>query len=450
MTFAPIAPTIYVPPTQVAKDTFVIHQVQPALGQPLFVYINSMVILGKEPVIVDTGTPANRTQWLEDVFSLVEPERRPLDLPVARRRRPQRQPRRGRWTACPNAQLVCNWAMVERHTNCFNFPLDRCRWVMDGESLDVGDRTLQALRPPVYDSPTTRGLFDPTTGVYWAVDTFATPLPDPKMGIADLDAEFWDFGMALFALGAVSPWLDDARPRQVRPLRRHRPGPRHHHDRRVPHAGDRRRVHRAGVRPGPRSSRRSTRRRCPTSRSSTRSSPRRRSPRSNARRAIAFTQVREYTTRHGRPHERAVPRSGLQRRAVPRRELLEREDQRRVVVQRRHLGTRRQPVGQRRRRERLRRSGTEQAPPGAAAARAVRSRRDAHRVEDHRGLLRRHPRPRPRAASEQLDESVDGEWSFLETLRHLVFATDRWITGPVLDDADPFHRLGLPNHRSTR
>ena len=70
--------------------------------------------------------------------------------------------------------------MVERHTNCFDFPLDRCRWVMDGDSLDIGDRTLQALRPPVFDSPTTRGLFDPTTGVYWAVDTFATPLPDPK------------------------------------------------------------------------------------------------------------------------------------------------------------------------------------------------------------------------------------------------------------------------------
>ena len=206
MTFTPIAPTTYVPPTQVAKDTFVVHQVQPALGEPLFVYLNSMVILGKEPVIVDTGTPANRAQWLEDVFALVEP----TDV---------------RWIflshddvdhsgnldqameACPNAQLVCNWAMIERHSNCFNFPLDRCRWVMDGESLDVGDRTLQALRPPVYDSPTTRGLFDPTTGVYWAVDTFATPLPDPKMGIADLEAEFWDFGMALFALGAVSPWL---------------------------------------------------------------------------------------------------------------------------------------------------------------------------------------------------------------------------------------------------
>ena len=206
MTFAPLAPTTSVAPTLIAKDTYVIHQVQPALGQPLFVYINSMVIRGREPMIVDTGTPANRAQWLEDVFSLVEPE----DV---------------RWiflshddvdhsgnldevmTACPNATLVCNWAMVERHTNCFNFPLERCRWVMDGESFDIGDRTLQAVRPPVFDSPTTRGLFDPTTGVYWAVDTFATPLPDPAMGIADLDQEFWAFGLALFALGAVSPWL---------------------------------------------------------------------------------------------------------------------------------------------------------------------------------------------------------------------------------------------------
>src|SRR3954465_11482117 len=71
--FAPLVPTIYVPPTQVAADTYVIHQLQEALGEPLFVYLNSMVILGEEPVIVDTGTPSNRSQWLADVFSLVAP-----------------------------------------------------------------------------------------------------------------------------------------------------------------------------------------------------------------------------------------------------------------------------------------------------------------------------------------------------------------------------------------
>jgi hypothetical protein len=45
-----------------------------------------------------------------------------------------------------------------------------------------------------------------------------------------------------------------------------------------------------------------------------------------------------------------------------------------------------------------------------------------------------------------LHESVDGEWSYVETLRHLVYATDRWITGPVLDQPDPLHRLGMPNN----
>jgi hypothetical protein len=43
-----------------------------------------------------------------------------------------------------------------------------------------------------------------------------------------------------------------------------------------------------------------------------------------------------------------------------------------------------------------------------------------------------------------LDESVNGEFSYLQTLRHLVFAADRWITGPVLGEADPFHPLGYP------
>lgn len=50
-----------------------------------------------------------------------------------------------------------------------------------------------------------------------------------------------------------------------------------------------------------------------------------------------------------------------------------------------------------------------------------------------------------RLPPELLHESVDGEWSYVETLRHLVFATDRWITGPVLNESEPFHRLGMPN-----
>jgi hypothetical protein len=45
---------------------------------------------------------------------------------------------------------------------------------------------------------------------------------------------------------------------------------------------------------------------------------------------------------------------------------------------------------------------------------------------------------------ELLHESVDGEWSFIETLRHLVFATDAWICRVVLGDPSPWHPLDLP------
>ncbi|MBA3310213.1 MAG: DinB family protein, partial [Nocardioidaceae bacterium] len=43
-----------------------------------------------------------------------------------------------------------------------------------------------------------------------------------------------------------------------------------------------------------------------------------------------------------------------------------------------------------------------------------------------------------------LHESVDGEWSFIETLRHLVFATDSWIRRAMLGEPSPWDPLDLP------
>ncbi len=41
--------------------------------------------------------------------------------------------------------------------------------------------------------------------------------------------------------------------------------------------------------------------------------------------------------------------------------------------------------------------------------------------------------------------SVDGEWSFSQTLRHLVMATDTWLRKAILDLEHPWHHLGQPN-----
>jgi hypothetical protein len=42
-----------------------------------------------------------------------------------------------------------------------------------------------------------------------------------------------------------------------------------------------------------------------------------------------------------------------------------------------------------------------------------------------------------------VDRSVAGEWSFAQTLRHLVLATDMWLGKAILEREQPFHPLGL-------
>ena len=49
-----------------------------------------------------------------------------------------------------------------------------------------------------------------------------------------------------------------------------------------------------------------------------------------------------------------------------------------------------------------------------------------------------------RLEPEVLHQSVAGEWSFIETLRHLVFATDAWVRRALLGDPSPWSPLDLP------
>jgi uncharacterized damage-inducible protein DinB len=43
-----------------------------------------------------------------------------------------------------------------------------------------------------------------------------------------------------------------------------------------------------------------------------------------------------------------------------------------------------------------------------------------------------------------VDVSVDREWSFAQTLRHLVFATDAWLGSAILGKPDAYHPIGVP------
>jgi hypothetical protein len=43
-----------------------------------------------------------------------------------------------------------------------------------------------------------------------------------------------------------------------------------------------------------------------------------------------------------------------------------------------------------------------------------------------------------------LHRTVDDEWSFIQTLRHLNFATAAWVNRMILGDPSPWHPLDLP------
>jgi flavorubredoxin len=199
------APVPHTDPYEIAPETFVIPNLSPA-GPDLYVPVNAMLIRGAEPVIIDTGAPIHRELWLEKVFSLVDPE----DVRWIFLSHDDGDHTGGVLDAlerCPNATLVGNFFLVERLGLEIDLPLHRIRSVDHGESFDAGDRTLHLFRPPVFDGPTTRGLYDPTTATMWIVDSFASMVTGED-GLHDVDAvpaEVYDETFRLFN-SLISPW----------------------------------------------------------------------------------------------------------------------------------------------------------------------------------------------------------------------------------------------------
>ena len=198
---APATPDVA--PYNIADDAWLIPNYY-AAGPGVFLPVNTMVIRGAEPIVVDTGAPIHRESVLDQVFSLVEPE----DV---------------RWIylshddgdhtgalhhlleVCPNATLVVNFFITERLALEKALPLDRMIWLGPGDALDAGDRKLHLVVPPIFDGPTTRALFDEKTRVLWSVDSFASLTPATGYEVDDIPTEMYDDTFRLLN-SLISPW----------------------------------------------------------------------------------------------------------------------------------------------------------------------------------------------------------------------------------------------------
>jgi glyoxylase-like metal-dependent hydrolase (beta-lactamase superfamily II) len=190
-------------PYQAAPDVHVLpsHLPLPGIG---VLPINAYVLLGEEPVLIDTGLGIFREQFMDAVSSIV-------DLAAIR------------WVwlthddadhtgsiqavleAAPNARLVTHGMNALRMSSWWPVPLDRTYAIRVGDRLPIGDRTLRAVAPPLFDNPISIGLLDEATGSLFSVDSFGALLPEPTQDAAEVPADALAGGMQAWA-SADSPW----------------------------------------------------------------------------------------------------------------------------------------------------------------------------------------------------------------------------------------------------
>lgn len=199
-------------PQPVAPDVWLVRSpVDPAAGVDL--PLNSLVVAGEQAVLVDTGG-SDRADWWAQVEAVVDPAA--VRWVVVGHEGPDHSGGLAEVAErCPDATLVGSWALAGRLRDRGVEPDDRWRWVADGDVVPAAGRDLHVVRPPAYDSPTTLGLHDPLTGVYWSSVCFGTPVPHEVDEVSVIDRDVWEDGFSAYHR-RLSPWLSDVDPARWR------------------------------------------------------------------------------------------------------------------------------------------------------------------------------------------------------------------------------------------
>ncbi len=196
-------------PFQAMPDIDVLPAYFPLPGAGLLP-VNAFVIKAKEPVLVDTGMGIDGEEFMKALKSVIDPR----DL---------------KWVwlthddadhtgnlqkvlaAAPNARLAAFSLAVLRISTAWPVPMDRVYWLNPGDSISVGDRKLTAVRPPLFDNPTTIGIYDDKSQAFFSADCFGAVIPSPAQSTDDIAAGDLAQGMVSWA-SLDSPWAHMAKP----------------------------------------------------------------------------------------------------------------------------------------------------------------------------------------------------------------------------------------------
>jgi flavorubredoxin len=167
--------------------------------------INAFVIHADEPVLVDTGSVVQSDEFMTALRSVIDP----ADL---------------RWIWLTHTdfdhigslhRLLDGNEHLRIITSFLGFgimglgaplPLDRVYLVNPGQTVEVGDRTLTAVRPPAFDNPITVGLRDERSGILFSSDCFGALLEEVPERAEDVSDAALREGQVFWAT-ADSSWL---------------------------------------------------------------------------------------------------------------------------------------------------------------------------------------------------------------------------------------------------
>ena len=160
--------------------------------------INAFVVHGDEPVLVDTGSVVESDEFMTTLRSVIDP----ADL---------------RWIWLTHTdfdhigslhrlleendrlRVITSFLGVGIMGLSAPLPMDRVYLVNPGQSVDVGDRTLTAVRPPAFDTPITTGLRDDRSGIFFSSDCFGALLEEVPECAEDVPAEALHRGQIFWA-----------------------------------------------------------------------------------------------------------------------------------------------------------------------------------------------------------------------------------------------------------
>jgi flavorubredoxin len=191
-------------PFEAVPDIMVLPSYEP-FPQRGYVPVNAYLIRGPEPLLIDTGGALDETRFLSELWGMVEPEQlRWIFLTQ------EGWEHAGNVAAvmdeAPHAKLITNYLTLHSMSAEWYIDPDRVLVVNPMQRVLLGGRGYLVVRPPLYGSPASLGLYNEAWRVLFSADAFGTFVAEKVRSADALSQEALISGLQHFAL-MHTPWL---------------------------------------------------------------------------------------------------------------------------------------------------------------------------------------------------------------------------------------------------